>query len=372
MLFFSYYLLCYVTVTFGTYLTLAGYEQSVITSLIVMDGIITICLRPFIGRIIDKGYSKVLACILLALISIGVAIFFFNEKSLLNAVLFTILFRNCCFNLSDVVDSWVLKLAKADSSIDYAKARSFGSIAFCCISLVFGLIIDNFGLQSCPVIIYPIIAIFFFVMINMEKSPVEQTKKYDFRESLSLFTDKKFLLFTIFYTLTLSIINFTDNYAGVILLDKGGSSLHIGLYDCLRTVIEFIVMLNFSKFASKYGCYGVMIIGSFGFFAKCLSISLAPTAALGVATCIFQAVSFPFFEPGKMLFLKENMPQNSMAVALSLIGSISSIFTTVILDPTVSLLTSKIGISNVGIVVSILPIISAIGFISINKKKQEQ
>jgi len=373
MLTASYYLLIYPTIImFSSYMVLSGFSTTKVSLLLSIFGALTICVKPIAANIIDKSHCHILAYSMIISIAIGCFVFFGAEnKTMVHALIYVLMVSTASSILMEQVDSWVLKLSVTYPEIDYAKQRSSGSFSFALIGLVFGSLIAKLGIQITPYIVIVILAFFGLFCAMLPEPEAGSTKKTSWKDIKSLFTNKYLMWFIILYALGASVIDITDNYIGVMILEKGGTTAYTGLHDFLKAMIEFFVMFRCSKLLEKYGAQRIMIIGMFGLFIKAISASLMPTAALVVATCITQAFSFPLVIPARMEILKETVPANQLAMSISISAVITSLVVTFISNPLIGALVPSIGTSMSVCVVCCTALISAFGIMFLKKESNQ-
>lgn len=371
-LFGSFYMLFYPTVImYSTYFVMSGYSSALIAMLLSLFGLVTIAGKPLAALFIDKGQCRKLMFAMEAAMAVGTALFFFAPaKDLKTAVLYVVLVSSVSGIMMEAVDAWVLKLSQEDADIDYGKARSIGSITFAFTGLIYGFLLSHWGLLVAPYTIFGLLALTALVTALL-KDPAgrEETSAFSFKTSLKPLGNRKFLWFILFYALGASLIDLTDNFIAVLILEKGGTAFHTGLHDFLKASIEFLVMYSFSRLVLRFDKLSLMCFGMIGFFIKTILVAVLPQANFIVATCLTQAISFPLVIPARMLVLRDDFKDIGVALAVSLSGVATNVFMTFILNPTLSLLIERYNNSVAVGLCSILGIISAVGLYWSQKEK---
>lgn len=370
----SYYLLIYPTIImFSSYMVLSGFDTTTVSILLSIFGIVTIAVKPLAATLIDKSRCHLLAYSMILSIAIGVFIFFLTEqKSFIHAFIYVLMVSTASSVLMEQVDSWVLKLSITYPEIDYAKQRSSGSFSFAMIGLVFGNLIAKVGIQITPYIVLGILFLFgwaCYLLPEPEKGQVQ--KRSSFTDVKELLQNRQLVLFIIFYALGASVIDITDNYLGVIIIEKGGNPGYTGLHDFLKAMIEFFVMFGCGKLIKRFGAKKIMVFGMFGLFIKAASAAFMPTAALVVCTCICQAFSFPLVIPARMEILKQNVKGHQLAMSISLSAVVTSLVVTFVSNPLIGFLVKKTSTSMAMMMVCFTAVISAVGIMLIKMQKKE-
>ncbi len=320
-----YYMSLYLVMMFSTYLVSFGYDEVYISTCSTVSAVVTLLLKPLWARLADAGRCRLEALVMVCLMEVGFVVFFTFRTEKITAILYSVLVTVSSIILMDLIDSWVVKLSKETGNIDYGKTRSFGSISFAVTGLLFGFATTRFGLSIAPYVMSVILLAIGIVSQTVPDPILEERTKRSFKESLSLLRDRRFLFFTIAYSLANTAFNFTDAYIPVLILNRGGNTTHIGVNDFVMSFIEFLMLKQFTRIADRFGTDKVLTLGMFGFFIKAGLAALAPTPALTVAACLSQCVSFCMFVPGRMRFLQEEIDKDNVSTAMSIVGIAGSL-----------------------------------------------
>ena len=344
----------------STYLVSFGFEEVYISTCTTVSAIVTILAKPVWARLADTGKCRLEAIIMVGLMAAGFIIFFSFRTEKVAALLYAALVTVSCMVLMDLVDSWVIKLCKEYDALDYGKVRSFGSIAYAITGLLFGLATTRFGLDIAPYV-FAVILLGIGIVSQTVPDPVKenQTKK-TFKESLSLLTDKRFLIFTIACSLSQATFNFTDAYIPVLILNRGGNTTHIGINDFIMSFIEFLMLKQFTKIADKAGTDRIVTFGMIGFCIKATLAALAPTPVLTMVACLSQAISFCMLVPARMRFIGEEVEKEDVSMAISITGVAGSLANICVSNPISQKLIPTIGLPKTMIIFGGIALLAAV------------
>ncbi|MBR5502555.1 MAG: MFS transporter [Oscillospiraceae bacterium] len=339
-----YALLYMVSSMFSSYLLYHGFDKTTVTTMSSISAVILLFGRPLLSGIIDKGRCRPLAVIYCAAIAAGTVVFFFGGKpSMAKVVCYTLLSSVASSAFMDLSDTWVLKLIKESGSIDYGKARAFGSGSYAVTSLLYGAALTAFGYDIAPYCIFALLAVLLAVSMYMPNPQSQLPQDGKKKGSLSLLRNPGFLVFVVFGTVAGNTLSMLDNFIPVLITEKGGSAFHIGFSSFLMAGIEFFLLRVFTPVADKVGTHRIFAFGIFGFAVKALLVSLMPTPAMIIAACVTQTLSFCIYSPGRMRVLQEEVDQENLAGAFTITSIYSSLCSSFIMNPVSGYLSETIG-----------------------------
>lgn len=336
MLMGGYYILLYMTyILFSAYLLENGYTSSFIAVMMSVSGIVTLCAKPLYALAVDSGKCKLTALILVGCMALGYGYFFLSaKKGVFAAVVLTVLGSGADWGLMDLADSWVMKLAKQSGIVDYGKVRAVGSITFAVTGLVYGAALTAFGYRIAVWCILFMLVCLALVILSIPDPQREERKKDSaFIRYFSLFSNKRYLVFVAFTAVTSCLFSLSDGYAPVLIMEKGGTAFHTGLFSFLTAAIEFFMLRRFTSIADRLGTDKVMTIGMVGFGIKGILMAIAPNVVLLLTVSLTQFLSFSFYVPGRMRFYEEEMSGEDLARSMTLTSIIDSLFSSLIGNP---------------------------------------
>ena len=359
-----FYASLYMVMSFATYMVSFGFDAALVASLMSVSGIVSLFLKPLYARWTDSGKCRSEALFLIFLMAFGFLVFFYvPNKTKVVAVIFTLFVSVSCGVMMDLVDSWVVKLSKETGKVDFGWVRSFGSMSFAVTGLVFGFLSTRFGIQIAPYFMIVFLAGMGIITQKVPNPGTEEREKISLKQQLSMFVNKKFLIFTVAFAVASTTWIFVDTYTPVLILERGGTNTNIGINDFVMAGIEFLILPVYTKIADRLGTERTLGFGMLGFCAKACCIALAPTPFLILIATLTQAVSFCLLVPSKMRFIQENIRKEDIATAVSAASLVSSLISILITGPFASRSIPQIGVAKTMMIYGALSLLSGICFL---------
>lgn len=372
LLYASFYLLFYpAMVMFSTYMMLLGSSSDKIAIYLSILGILTMVSKPLFAVFVDKGNCKVLSIMLCALMAVGTTVFFQSKQiGVLQSMVYIVLISMNAACVAEIIDSWILKLSVEYSELDFAKHRSMGSLSYAIVSLVFGYLLSKLGIKLAPITIYVLLLLLVSIILTIPNpsSKTQKKEKVKWNDIKTLLKDKQFVYFVIFFAMGCAMVDLADSYTGVLMLEKGGTTAHTGVYEFIKATLEFIAMFGCTKLITKYGVKKILVISYFGVFIKNFLAAACSNPILIVITSITQIIGFPLMMPAKMDMLKKLVEPKSLALAISISGVFTALFVSLVCNPIISFVVPYIGTSGAIILTSFFGLISAIGTFFLQKE----
>ena len=142
----SYWALSFITDgAYGSYLKSLGYGEAFIGRTLTALGLASLVLMPLGGYIADRvgkyrsltAVSSILICGMLFAVSL--------VTSDASVYLYAVIGGGFTRLLSGFLDSWITKMSKEETGLDYGRIRSMGSISYALSSPVFGYLFTRLG-----------------------------------------------------------------------------------------------------------------------------------------------------------------------------------------------------------------------------------
>ena len=284
-----------------------GYGETFVGYVMTLMSASGLVLRLVIGYIIDK-YScpKALIITFFSIYAITQVIFFFMYQSVLFITLFSLISLGLVGIVATLCDSWVVKIREVRPSVDYGRARSFGSMSYAITGLITGQVIAAFS--NSALAYFALVA--WLVLISAASSlpnppKIDKTKgKVTIKECLSIIIkEKAYILMLVCSMLNSPAEIAANSYYSVIVTGKGGTSAQVGLGLFVMAFTEFWVVYFFSKIARRVGVERMFYLGLFGNAIRAFVLALAPNATWVVIGICTQAISFALTMPGTVLII---------------------------------------------------------------------
>ena len=348
LLFAAGYAMAYVvSVSFSSYLNLAGYANATIATLSSITSIASYIVKPIAGQIIDAGKCKKTGFVLSALTLIFSVIFYAAPtKTMPIAVLYAVFAITCCGSISFLMDSWIIKLIQQNEGMEYARLRAFGSLSYAVTGLIFGTLFNLFGYTANLVVVPAIILLEIYIYTRLPDPELTEASRHKTRilDHLEIFKDPMFDIFLFIESCGMCVLSALDSYIPVLILQMGGTTVHSGIATFVLAGTEFLCgMFMFSKVADKVGTDRTVWMGLIGFTVKCFAVSLMPSPVLIILACLTQAISYCFFMPGKMRYIQENVTAENVGTALSVANLVQAACSVLIFNPLIGSFSNSYG-----------------------------
>ena len=366
-----YYVTCYalafiIYISFSLYMTELGYSSLLLATMLSLVSGMLLVIRFVTPRIINRAYCHKAMIMSTVATIIGTAVFFYTPgMSAIKAFCYTVLAIGGYQIQMSLTDPWIMKIMETDSTIDYGKVRSFGSIAYAVAAVTYGWLLTKFGLGIAfwAVLLFEIVQLVISLSIPDEK--IRITAEHKTSPWKSILKKPLYMIFVGCYLFPTSIYALLDNYMPVLILEKGGNSFQAGLSSFVMASLEFIFLMFYTKIADRIGTRKVIVVSMIGFAIKAFAVSLAPTPDMVIAACVTQILSFCLFMPSIVRFIQETNTPEESASAYSLLMVIDSLFSTFITNPVAGLMKESFGTDIMLCIFGVLSAVSGVVFLAL-------
>ena len=214
-----------------------------------------------------------------------------------------------CISLSFHIESW-------GCGISFSRARALGSLTFALCSVVLGIFVQRVSEDAVPsaLILFSalmgLITLLFIPCDRAQRSASPSGSEPEISAVSGSFIEfgrenRRFLLFL----LGTAALYFTHALIGNFMIEFirniGGGSEDMGNVLAFMTVMEFPVMLLFSRLTQRFKCSTLLRFAVVMFTVKELMIYLAPSIPALYAAEALQAFSFALFVPASVRYVDE-------------------------------------------------------------------
>lgn len=306
---------CFTTV----YLQFRGYSNYEIGIVFAAGNICGFAAQTLVSGYVDRHMRRnLLTCIRIAaalelLLMAAVYLLPSGSIALIGAYAFIIagntLLNPLCISLSFYIESW-------GCGISFSRARALGSLTFALCSVVLGILVQRVSENAVPaalILFSALMGLITLLFIPGDRAhrgsmPVQHAQaKTAGSDAMLLFVreNRRFMLFllgtaTLYFTHAL-IGNFMIEF----IRNVGGGSEDMGNVLAFMTVMEFPVMLLFSRLTQRFKCSTLLRFAVVMFTVKELMIYLAPSIPALYAAEVLQAFSFALFVPASVRYVDE-------------------------------------------------------------------
>jgi len=227
-------------------------------------------------------------------------------------------FMNSMLNMCN---SWVDGLNRQGCGIDFGTARSFGSMSFAFMSIVFGWVVKHSGSDLSIIVLMGVFGLLSIVLaLRVPKVDREKLTVGDSRPRLSeglgiLLRKRDYMLFVAAGFLAMLGLSGLSAYFAVYLLELGGDSTVIGIGNFTYAIMEVPTLLLFSRISKRFSFHTLFSVCLLAFSIQCLLQALAPNYVFSIAAMVIQGLSYAMLVPISQKFTAEHIDDRYIATA---------------------------------------------------------
>ena len=307
---------CFTTV----YLQFRGYSNYEIGIVFALGNVCGFAAQTLVSGYVDRHRRRnLLPCIRIAvLLSLLLMLLVYllpsGSISLIAAYALIIagntLLNPLCISLSFYMESW-------GCAVSFSRARALGSLSFALCSVALGILVQRVSASSVPAAFIVFSALMGLVTLTFipgdraYRASVSKDERQKAKTAASggiigfARENRRFMLFL----LGTAVLYFTHALIGNFMIEFirniGGGSEDMGNVLAFMTVMEFPVMLLFSRLTQRFKCSTLLRFAVVMFTAKELMIYLAPSIPALYAAEALQAFSFALFVPASVRYVDE-------------------------------------------------------------------
>lgn len=221
-----------------------------------------------------------------------------------------------------VLDTYVAKLSKIRSGLDYSFVRSFGSFGYAFMAVLAGFLVNRYGYNVIFVLHSVCILFSFFVLLKLEDVPINNKKQPDVKKE-SFLSILSILLKTKGYLIAIIACLFTfvgtgmaGIYLGFNVLELGGNSTHVGIATFCSAFSEVPVMLNYRRLTRRFAEWQLLLFAFFMFALKIFLVTIFFSVNGIICIQLLQSVSYGIYMPAMLGFMSKTIPSKVMATGI--------------------------------------------------------
>ncbi|AOV06657.1 3-phenylpropionate MFS transporter [Sporosarcina ureilytica] len=263
--------------------------------------------------------------ILLAFLSLGLALLYIPSSTFTTLLVITILFSIAYPIIMPAIESSASILMQTEK-IHYGKSRSFGSIGYTVALLIVGAITAIWSEQAILyVMVIGLAAICLFTLKStpavLQKVPVQGNNKGRGAEFKELFASKPFVTVLLLAVLLQGAHASYYNYGYIFLDDLGVNSFYIGIILNVAVLFEIIFFTQADKLFANMKISTMFQIAAVGSTIRWTLIFLFPSPFVFIITQALHAVSFGIAHFAFIRYISEKLPNHLIPTAQGLYAS---------------------------------------------------
>ncbi len=306
---------CFTTV----YLQFRGYSNYEIGIVFAAGNICGFAAQTLVSGYVDRHRRRnLLTCIRIAAaleLLLMAAVYLLPDGSIVLICAYALiiaantLLNPLCISLSFYIESW-------GCGISFSRARAIGSLSFALCSVALGILVQRVSENAVPAALLlfsaltGLITLLFIPCDRAQRDAVpagSEPEKAAVSGSFIEFVreNRRFLLFLIGTAVLYFTHGLINNFMIEFIRNIGGGSEDMGNVLAFMTVMEFPVMLLFSRLTRRFSCSSLLRFAVIMFTVKELMIYLAPSIPALYAAEALQAFSFALFVPASVRYVDE-------------------------------------------------------------------
>lgn len=337
--FMAYFLYCGFLSLLVPYLSLIGFTPSQRGTMMSLVAITSILFQFFFGYISDKYHKeKLFVIILISITAIISTIFYLNPST--NFILQLIIVGisgGLVYTNYSALDNWIFTYGEEARS-KFSFIRTFGSIGWAVASVVFAMILNNFGYPGVAISLMILLALTILpILLVNEKPEVEEFSKTKITKEdfVELLTNKKYLLLVFI----LFLLSCAYSCSGTAVIEKlmklGASNTAIGWKWSLCAIVEIPFYLLGYQIVKKVGTYKLLIFAAFMTMIQYTLFGLSTSVLSMVLLNGFQMFTLPVVNLiSRFLFFDyatEKLRSTSVMLALCIFQGLSMLIMPIII-----------------------------------------
>ena len=310
-----------------------GYTGSQIGLFYSLAALIVVISVPFFGIIADKIRNPNFVYICCALMCVVLLIPFSLLKPFFIITTLYILINGIRSALIPMLDTISLDYC-AKTKVNFGIMRSAGSLAFIISSIITGYLLEGFSEFSALFIYIHLVFIAisaYFIKKQDNVYQVSSTTNTSFKADLfSLIKDKKYLLIIFIMGLSYGIIQVSQAYISLSILDLGGSADIVGISFFFLVVPEVIFFGLVIKFTKRIPHMYLMFIGAIYLLLRWLVLLYSASIMVLLLSATAHGVVMAFITIVGFDLLKRTVKANVISSAMSIYTGLANIFFAII------------------------------------------
>ncbi|MCL1786766.1 MAG: MFS transporter [Defluviitaleaceae bacterium] len=314
-------------------LTYLGASSAQIGMFIAISSVLSMVFQPVWGMRSDKTGSprKVLCMCLVGMTVFFGAVMLTGNFYIAAALLFLEVIFRC--GVIGLLDSHTLSEVNAMPGLQYGHIRLAGSVFFGSLSLLYSVVINNFGvLAIIPISVgVSVVAIGFGLLVAKGVSEkgatagegVHMAKPHLKTDALSLIKNKRYISLILFIALSALALQPLWVFLVEYVRQVGGNPGHVPLIHALRCVVEIPLFIFVGTACKRVSSLKLMVVGICFMFVYVLVLLFATSLVwVIVAHLVGGTPGFIFGLTGRLRRLNEVTPDSVRSTSITLMGTV--------------------------------------------------
>lgn len=287
-----------------------------------LSSLVSIVAQPFWGYITDRYLNKRLV-ILINMIVCSVIIYLYifanSFVPVMIGVFLLIFFQSSIMSISD---AFCYEISDKMPQINYGQIRLVGSIGFAVLSLVLGVLVQQFGIN---INFYIYSALFILAAIFLSDIHIageSNIKRPAASDILQVLKDYKFILFVA----SVMILNITlgahSSYIVSLIEATGGNVANLGIVWFAQAIAELPVFYLGTRLLKKFNVLNLYIAAVILYILRMFLSSISPSHYMVIGIQLMQGITYPLYLVAAMEYVNIIVPDKIRASGITLLSSL--------------------------------------------------
>ena len=319
-----FYIMVAVVFGFGTFIMLSrGYSSFQIGIITAIGDISGLFLNFFVANALDNSEKtdifKTLKLMTLCLLGATALNIFLDRPSFVLTFVYIIIYclTSCLDSLFGSLSSTI---SHSGISLDFGRARAYGSLSYALSSVLFGYVSEIFlypGINICILISQLLVVFSVYLMAGHFYRCTASIERPEIIGNVSLreyfMRHKNFILLVVGHSgIMASTMIVTEAFLPQVVYANGGSNFDLGLIPGLKAVVEVPFIFYFARLEERFGLKKIFTIAIFSFVLKMYLFYSANTMFWLYVSQLLQATSFSLILPGMVSYVNRIMQKNEL------------------------------------------------------------
>lgn len=309
------------------------FRNSQIGIVLAVANILSVLLQPAVAAFADTARKISMKDLIVIFVGMAGALAtarcFLSEYFIVLSLVF-ILELTILLTLQPLMNSLGMQLINKGIGVNFGLARGMGSMTYAVLSILLGVLVENSGADSLPLVsvgLYIVLgaAVYTFTkkqsphtagdtILSESTGITDVTGIADTDHLFSSFIhNKKFVALMAAVSITFCSHSMINNYFIQIIENVGGTAKDMGIATAIAAAIELPAMVLFGFWVKKIRCSTILKLSFFFFVVKAaLTMSATNVWMLYVAQ-IFQFSSYALFIPASVYYVNEIIKKDDLA-----------------------------------------------------------
>lgn len=287
------------------------FTDSQVGTLIALACVFSAIFQPFAAAAADRGkrfsLRSLMTLICLLTIAPMVLLFFFPQQALSGVCYVILMLLHLAFQ--PLLSALGMQLLNNGYYLNFGAARGIGSMSYAVLAFFLGSLTLIFGLRCLPVIgslLYLLIAVLLQAFPETKRSGSSIVSS---RGTVSILRENhRFAVLCLGIILIFISHSAINTYMIQILQKIGKGNQELGQVMAYTAILEFFVMVGFSRFVKGRDCGNIMRFTAIFFVLKAVFVPLAPNLPMIYAAFLTQIFSFALFTPASVYYANAILP----------------------------------------------------------------